>query len=154
MSSSGPFRIVEHTVPCQHIREYPHATSNSQEDTLYLAVKQYIPLDNPDPQPGDVTIIGAHANGFPKVGTCLSTYYLISAIQVGLLDADTITRSYMNHYGKRSTRARKTMASGSEASGWQMLRIKDRAECSMRTAWVTIVCLPLSSNPQLFWSLR
>ncbi|KAL2004065.1 hypothetical protein VTN02DRAFT_570 [Thermoascus thermophilus] len=66
MSSSGPFRVVEHTVPCQHIREYPHATADSQEATLHLAVKQYIPLDNPDPKPGDVTIIGAHANGFPK----------------------------------------------------------------------------------------
>ncbi|KAF5653143.1 host-specific AK-toxin Akt2 [Fusarium sp. NRRL 25303] len=31
-----------------------------------LAVKQYVPHDNPNPQPGDVTIIGAHANGFPK----------------------------------------------------------------------------------------
>jgi hypothetical protein len=34
---------------------------------LHLAVKQYIPLDNPNPQPGDVTILAAHANGFPKV---------------------------------------------------------------------------------------
>lgn len=34
---------------------------------MHLAVKQYIPLDNPNPQPGDVTIIAAHANGFPKV---------------------------------------------------------------------------------------
>ncbi|KAL4811213.1 Alpha/beta hydrolase family-domain-containing protein [Aspergillus unguis] len=66
MSSSGPFRIVEHAVPCQHIREYPGATANEQEDVLTLAVKQYIPLDNPSPQPGDVTILGAHANGFPK----------------------------------------------------------------------------------------
>lgn len=31
-----------------------------------MAVKQYIPKDNPNPRPGDVTIIGAHANGFPK----------------------------------------------------------------------------------------
>jgi hypothetical protein len=38
-----------------------------QEDVLYLAVKQYTPLSNPNPQSGDVTIIGAHANGFPKV---------------------------------------------------------------------------------------
>lgn len=68
MSPSSPFRIVEHVVPCQHIREYPAATANEQEDTLHLAVKQYIPLDNPHPQPGDVTILGAHANGFPKVG--------------------------------------------------------------------------------------
>ncbi|KAL5332228.1 Alpha/beta hydrolase family-domain-containing protein [Aspergillus crustosus] len=66
MSSSGPFRIVEHVVPCQHIREYPGATADEQEDVLNLTVKQYIPLDNPNPQPGDVTILAAHANGFPK----------------------------------------------------------------------------------------
>jgi hypothetical protein len=70
--STGPFRIVNHVVPCQHIREYPQATSTTQEETLYLAVKQYIPNDNPNPQPGDVTIIAAHANGLPKV-----LYYLI-----------------------------------------------------------------------------
>lgn len=66
-SSSGPFRIVDHVVPCQHIREYPAATANEQEDELQMAVKQYIPLDNPNPRPGDVTILAAHANGFPKV---------------------------------------------------------------------------------------
>ncbi|PYI24041.1 toxin biosynthesis protein [Aspergillus japonicus CBS 114.51] len=70
MSSSpttpSPFRVVEHTIECQHIREYPAATANEQEDILNLAVKQYIPLDNPNPQPGDVTILAAHANGFPK----------------------------------------------------------------------------------------
>ncbi|KAJ5086620.1 hypothetical protein NUU61_007927 [Penicillium alfredii] len=64
--SQSPFRIVQHVVPCQHIREYPAATANEQEEPLHLAVKQYIPLDNPDPQPGDVTILAAHANGFPK----------------------------------------------------------------------------------------
>ncbi|KAJ5815016.1 hypothetical protein N7474_006793 [Penicillium riverlandense] len=62
---ASPFRIVEHVVPCQHIREYPAATAGV-DDTLHLAVKQYIPLDNPNPQPGDVTILAAHANGFPK----------------------------------------------------------------------------------------
>jgi hypothetical protein len=66
---ASPFRIVEHVVPGQYLREYPRATSTSQEETLYLAVKQYIPLDNPHPQPGDVTFIAAHANGFPKVRT-------------------------------------------------------------------------------------
>lgn len=64
---SGPFRIVEHVVLCQHLREYPAATADEQEQPLYLAVKQYIPLNNPNPQPGDVTILAAHANGFPKV---------------------------------------------------------------------------------------
>ena len=61
------FRVIEHVVPCQHIREYPHATADAQEEVLSLSVKQYIPLDNPHPSPGDITIIGAHANGFPKV---------------------------------------------------------------------------------------
>ena len=65
--SSNLFRIAEHTVPCQHIREYARATANKQEDVLHLAVKQYIPLDNPNPSPGDLTIIAAHANGFVKV---------------------------------------------------------------------------------------
>lgn len=60
------FHIVEHTIPCQHVREYARATSTTQEEVLHLAVKQYIPKDNTDPQPGDVTVIGAHANGFPK----------------------------------------------------------------------------------------
>lgn len=60
------FRIVEHKVPAQHIRDYPHATAETQEDQLYLHAKQYIPISNPNPQPGDVTFIGAHANGFPK----------------------------------------------------------------------------------------
>ncbi|TVY86760.1 Abhydrolase domain-containing protein [Lachnellula willkommii] len=63
---SSVFEIKEHTLECQHIREYARATSNSQEDVLRLAIKQYIPLDNPNPQAGDLTIIGAHANGFPK----------------------------------------------------------------------------------------
>ncbi|KAI9783834.1 MAG: hypothetical protein M1839_003170 [Geoglossum umbratile] len=60
------FLVKEHIVPCQHIREYPQATAHKQEDILHLAVKQYIPLDNQSPSPGDVTIIAAHANGFPK----------------------------------------------------------------------------------------
>jgi hypothetical protein len=67
MMSSSVFEIREHTLECQHIREYARATTRSQEDVLYLAIKQYIPLDNLHPQAGDVTIIGAHANGFPKV---------------------------------------------------------------------------------------
>jgi hypothetical protein len=64
---SSVFEIKEHTLECQHIREYARATAESQEAVLHLAIKQYIPLDNPNPKAGDVTIIGAHANGFPKV---------------------------------------------------------------------------------------
>ncbi|KAI9674548.1 MAG: hypothetical protein M1817_001886 [Caeruleum heppii] len=64
--SSSLFRVSEHQVPCQHIREYAAATANEQEDTLFLALKQYTPWTNLSPKTGDVTIIGAHANGFPK----------------------------------------------------------------------------------------
>ena len=65
--STSLFKVNSHTLPCQHIREYPGATSKSQEDVLQLCVKQYTPLSNPSPSPGDITIIGAHANAFPKV---------------------------------------------------------------------------------------
>ncbi|KAK3692488.1 Alpha/beta hydrolase family-domain-containing protein [Podospora appendiculata] len=63
---TSAFDIKEHVVEGQHIREYPHATARSQEDVLRLAVKQYIPKNNPNPQPGDITILASHANGFVK----------------------------------------------------------------------------------------
>lgn len=67
------FDVVEHTARCQLFRERPGAVHLGHESELKLAVKQYIPLDNLSPKAGDVTIIGAHANGFPKVqrGACI-----------------------------------------------------------------------------------
>jgi hypothetical protein len=65
--SSSVYQVKEHTLECQHIREYARATANRQEDVLHLAIKQYIPLGNLHPKDGDITIIAAHANGFPKV---------------------------------------------------------------------------------------
>jgi hypothetical protein len=64
--SSANFRVQEHIIPGQHFRSHPHGTINSQEDLVQLAVKQYTPLDNLNASSGDITIIGAHANGFPK----------------------------------------------------------------------------------------
>ncbi|OJK03199.1 hypothetical protein ASPACDRAFT_1886201 [Aspergillus aculeatus ATCC 16872] len=61
------FRVVEHTARCQNVRERLGAVKAGHENELKLVVKQYIPLDNPSPQEGDITIIKAHANGFPKV---------------------------------------------------------------------------------------
>ena len=61
------FRVIEHTTRCQNIRERPGAVKAGHDNELRLAVKQYIPIDNPSPKEGDVTIIGAHANAFPKV---------------------------------------------------------------------------------------
>lgn len=65
-SKASIFRVQEHTIPCQYVREYPGATLEDQEDDLFLHVKQYTPLDQSHSLPGAVTIIGAHANGFPK----------------------------------------------------------------------------------------
>ena len=67
MMSPLHFIIQEHTLPCQYIREYPGATLDDQEDTLYLHIKQYKPKDQSCNQLGAVTLIGAHANAFPKV---------------------------------------------------------------------------------------
>ncbi|KAL7810165.1 alpha/beta-hydrolase [Trichoderma gracile] len=64
--SSGAFDIREHTIQASHIREYPRATAISQDEPLLLHVKQYTPKHGGPPRKGDITIIGAHANGFPK----------------------------------------------------------------------------------------
>lgn len=64
--SSQHFRLDEHKIEASHIRSFPRALSTHENDVLYLAVKQYTPLNNPIPQDGDVTIIAAHANAFPK----------------------------------------------------------------------------------------
>lgn len=64
--SASRFQVTEHVIPCQHIREYPHAIK-SDRDVLKLAIKEYKPLDNIKASPGDITIIATHANGIPKV---------------------------------------------------------------------------------------
>lgn len=64
---SSAFDIQEHVIQASHIREYARATATSQEDPLLLHIKQYIPRDYRDAQKGDLTIVAAHANGFPKV---------------------------------------------------------------------------------------
>lgn len=66
--SSALFLTHEHVIQGQHIREYPAATVDSQEEALNLHIKHYVPLNNPNPTHGDVTVVAAHAIGFPKVG--------------------------------------------------------------------------------------
>jgi hypothetical protein len=66
MSTSLPFTVKEHIVRAQHSRERIAGTELGQANTLRVHVKQYIPLSNPEPKPGDVTIIGAVADAFPK----------------------------------------------------------------------------------------
>ena len=62
----SPFDCVEHTITAQHVRGYFRSTASPEDTQLQLAVKQYIPKDNPTPQLGDVTIVACHAAGMAK----------------------------------------------------------------------------------------
>ena len=91
-----PFIVTEHTIDGQHVREYPNATVDPNS-TFKLVLKSYTPIDNPNPQPGDVTIIGAHGCGFPKVSKSnpiLHAKYLRNTL------AKRSVRSFTNLYGK------------------------------------------------------
>ncbi|KAH8676546.1 Alpha/beta hydrolase family-domain-containing protein [Tricladium varicosporioides] len=63
--ASSVFKILEHSVPCQHIREYPGGVKKGNT-SLSLAIKEYIPLNNLNAVEGSITIIATHAIGFPK----------------------------------------------------------------------------------------
>ena len=63
--SAQNFVVREHVSPCQHIREFPHGIKNG-DAVLHLAVKEYRPRNNLEPEAGSVTIIASHANGFAK----------------------------------------------------------------------------------------
>ncbi|OAG34837.1 hypothetical protein AYO21_10999 [Fonsecaea monophora] len=64
--SLSQFRVIEHEVRAQHTRHWPRGTEVGYENSLRLAVKQYVPHERRDPAPDDITFIAAHANGFPK----------------------------------------------------------------------------------------
>lgn len=114
---SSFFRINEHIVDSQYIREYPGATLNSQEEPLKLSVKQYTPLDNEGSGIGDVTIIAAHGNGFPKV---IVQRRKASPKEVrGATGADRCIRSCTSHCGKIYIVDKRLMVSRSEAYGLQ-----------------------------------
>ena len=67
---ANQFRVIEHVIEAQHIREYAAAVATNQEDALKLHIKQYAPIVPLEASDDDaITIIGAHANGFPKVST-------------------------------------------------------------------------------------
>ena len=113
---STRFRIIEHIAPCSHTREYPAATSNGDADKPKIAVKQYIPLSNPVPSPGDVTIIGAHANGFPKVNGFPSERMKM---------ADSKFRRCMSLYGRSWKREADHLISRYVQYGQRMFGIRD-----------------------------
>lgn len=86
--STDRFWIKEHTLPACHVREYPRATVDDG-DELHLAIKEYIPKEEKSSSAQGVTVIGAHANGFPKVCTGLWTGCLgaTADINIGTLRA-------------------------------------------------------------------
>lgn len=64
---ASPFVIEDHSFEGQHIREYAAALADSQEDAVWLHAKSYTPHEVvKNHERGDLTIIGFHANGFPK----------------------------------------------------------------------------------------
>lgn len=77
---ASTLRVVEHFIPGQYIREYPNATRHRQEDVLQLAIKQYIPVNNPDPLPDNaITIIGVQGLASPKVQLDLTRFRKIES---------------------------------------------------------------------------
>lgn len=117
------FAIEEHVVPACHIREYPGATAHSQEEVLHLHVKQYIPLEVLDDTLVQVSLVGAHAIGFPKVGGT-SQVPQSSFILAGGLRA-LVGR---NLHEIESTRIRHTQyLDGRCGQSWSQLRV-ERAE--------------------------
>ncbi|KAF2717928.1 prolyl aminopeptidase-like protein [Polychaeton citri CBS 116435] len=70
MDTESYFVVRERCFDGQYIREYPGALAGSQEDTLQLHAKQYIPRElvasDGTTTAGDVTVIGFHANAFHK----------------------------------------------------------------------------------------
>ncbi|KAF3905483.1 hypothetical protein ABW20_dc0107699 [Dactylellina cionopaga] len=64
-TSKGHFKVEKHIIPAFPIREHLRGTWNDN-DLLQLVVNHYKPVNNPDPKPGDLTLIVAHANGFHK----------------------------------------------------------------------------------------
>lgn len=62
--SATNFIVKHHTVATQHIRELPNALAVDESTPLHLHVAQYIPRNNLNPQPGDITIVALHANTF------------------------------------------------------------------------------------------
>jgi len=64
---SSAFKITEHVIPGQHIREYSRSTKKKQEVILRVAVKHYVPNATPIPVPENaITVIVAHGTGAPK----------------------------------------------------------------------------------------
>ena len=59
--SAPLWNITEHVIPASHTRGYSRGIREESSKPLRLAIKQYTPKSNPNPSPGDATLIVAHA---------------------------------------------------------------------------------------------
>jgi hypothetical protein len=128
------FRVVEHVARAQNVRERPGAVKFGHEQELRLAVKQYIPHDNPSPAKGDVTLIGAHANGFPKVTSLFSFILCVSCTKGGC-------RSSTSPFGMKYIRDYVPAIGAFDPFGLQMSFNRVRAVFLMNLSWEMIVSL-------------
>lgn len=65
--STDKWKITNHIIPTSHLRGYPRgAVSDAPSRPLRLAVKQFTPLSNTSPSPGDVTLIVCGGLGASK----------------------------------------------------------------------------------------
>ncbi|KAI0157298.1 prolyl aminopeptidase-like protein [Xylariaceae sp. FL1272] len=102
-----PFNVIEHVIPAQHLREWPQATAQSAEDvyrstssrisrTIILIVKN-----------GDITIIAAHACGFPNevyepLWVELYAHCKMRGIRLrGIWVADAMNQGYSGHINEQ-----------------------------------------------------
>lgn len=142
LTTPARYRVVEHTVDCSHTRQYLASTANGDHDIPKLAVKQYIPHDNTNPRPGDVTIVGAHANGFPKVHerlTCKNSKNNPLIL--------TLTRNSTNHCGMKCSKVQSRKISEYDRYGLPMCGIKANQVSLTRIFLATIVSsTPCCSN--------
>ena len=60
------WNVIEHVIPASHIRGFHRGVRDESSAHLRLALKEYVPKSNPDPRPGDVTLIVAHGIGSAK----------------------------------------------------------------------------------------
>lgn len=110
------FTVTEHVIDAQYIREYPNATV-SQDSPLKLVVKKYTPTDNPNPQPGDVTIVGAHGCGLLKASAQSIAYTMAD-----VANEEEDYRNFTSRYGKKFSCKVNSKGFGWDQYGLQMWR--------------------------------
>ena len=111
------FQVIEHTVLCQHVREYPNGVKSGGESVLNLAVKQYKSLDQLEDSGNAVTIISTHANGFPKVRSSFAFAQCMIGNGSTLYTKIFIRRRSTSRFGKNFLHTQRSMVSRSVQSG-------------------------------------